>query len=402
MRMVENFYNYLGLHLPIHRKQSTAFTNVINRCICRINSWSKRLLSYGGKEVFLKAILQSIPTYAISVLLAPKGIIEEIHSKMSRMWWTSNDKTRGWAMMAWNHLCYPKGVGGMGFRDMHVFNLALLSKQVWRLVNFKDTLCFKVLSAKYFPEGDVFWPKWCDRLSFTWMSIAKAAATLKDSLNNRLLEGRYERCIDWLEDALRELDSKAVADFFTLLWNCWNNRNKLVFQGKEDPTRVPKCKGWKKPPKDFVKINVDAAIFENGAGYGVIIKYANGFVLGGCYGFANKTLDVIWAELETLSMGLKLADSMKIPKLIVESDNETLINTVNKREKDGTILGQCIKKECMIIRNFDSVLFNWIDRRSNEAADSLSKLAIKNNCNLNFKMDYPLEIHKVIIREAIK
>ncbi|KAK5803618.1 hypothetical protein PVK06_031266 [Gossypium arboreum] len=183
---------------------------------------------------FLKAIIQSIPTYAFLVLLAPKGIIEEIHSKMGQIWWTSNDKTRGWAMMAWNHLCYPKGMGG---------------------------------------------------------------------LNNRLLEGRYERCIDWLEDALRKLDSKAVADFFTLLWNCWNNRNKLVFQGKEDPARVLKCKGWKKSPKDFVKINVDVAIFKGGIGYGVVIRDVDGFVLGGCYGFANKTLDIIWEDLEALSMG---------------------------------------------------------------------------------------------------
>lgn len=57
-------------------------------------------------------------------------------------------------------------------------------------------------------------------------------------LNNRLIEGSYDRCIDWLEDVLRELDVKAAADFFTLLWNCWNNRNKLVFNGKDDEARV--------------------------------------------------------------------------------------------------------------------------------------------------------------------
>ncbi|KAH1097854.1 hypothetical protein J1N35_014775 [Gossypium stocksii] len=96
------------------------------------------------------------------------------------MWWASNEKSRCWAMMAWNRLCYPKGMEGMGFRDMHLFNLALLGRQVWRIVNFKDTLCFKVLSAKYFPEGDVFRPERCDKASFTWMSIAKAAVTLKD------------------------------------------------------------------------------------------------------------------------------------------------------------------------------------------------------------------------------
>ncbi|KAA3469823.1 caffeic acid 3-O-methyltransferase-like [Gossypium australe] len=85
-----------------------------------MNSWSKRWLSYGGKEVFLKAILQSIPTYAFSILLVPKGIIEEFHSKMSQIWWTSNEKTRGWAVISWNRLCYPKGMRGIGFRDMHV------------------------------------------------------------------------------------------------------------------------------------------------------------------------------------------------------------------------------------------------------------------------------------------
>ncbi|KAH1097261.1 hypothetical protein J1N35_014182 [Gossypium stocksii] len=57
-------------------------------------------------------------------------------------------------------------------------------------------------------------------------------------LDNRLIEGSYEWCIDWLEDVLRALDVKATADFFTLLWNCWNNRNNWAFNGKDDEARV--------------------------------------------------------------------------------------------------------------------------------------------------------------------
>ncbi|KAH1056918.1 hypothetical protein J1N35_034983 [Gossypium stocksii] len=98
---------------------------------------------------------------------------------MGRMWWTSNKKTRSWAMMAWKRLCNPKWMGGMGFRDMQVFNLALLGRQVWRLVNFKYTLCFKVFSVKYFSEGDVFRSKRCVNPSFTWMSITKVVVELK-------------------------------------------------------------------------------------------------------------------------------------------------------------------------------------------------------------------------------
>ncbi|KAH1091253.1 hypothetical protein J1N35_018510 [Gossypium stocksii] len=39
-------------------------------------------------------------------------------------------------------------------------------------------------------------------------------------LNNKLIDENYIRCIDWLEDILRELDSKAAVDFVTLFWNC--------------------------------------------------------------------------------------------------------------------------------------------------------------------------------------
>lgn len=59
-------------------------------------------------------------------------------------------------MMAWDRLCQPKGMGGMGFCDLHLFNIALLDRQVWRLIHFKDAICYRVLSSKYFPDGNIF------------------------------------------------------------------------------------------------------------------------------------------------------------------------------------------------------------------------------------------------------
>ncbi|KAL1107622.1 hypothetical protein V6Z11_D03G058400 [Gossypium hirsutum] len=163
MRVVDKLDNYLGLPLLVGKKKSMTFQSITNRISCKINSWSKRLLSCRGKEIFIKSILQSIPTYAFSVFLAPRGIIEDLQFKINRMWWNGKDRGQSWSMLTWDRVCFPEGMNGLGFRDLLLFNLALLGRQVWRLLTCKDTLCYHVLSSKYFPDGDIFRPKCIDK-----------------------------------------------------------------------------------------------------------------------------------------------------------------------------------------------------------------------------------------------
>ena len=42
---------------------------------------------------------------------------------------------------------------GIGFRDLQSSNLAMLSKQAWRLIEDTHSLFYKVYKARYFPNG---------------------------------------------------------------------------------------------------------------------------------------------------------------------------------------------------------------------------------------------------------
>ncbi|KAL1126217.1 hypothetical protein V6Z11_A13G097200, partial [Gossypium hirsutum] len=116
----------------------------------------------------------------MSIFLAPKGVIDNIQALLSRTWWSGKDKGRFWTMIPWKTLCKPKRMEGLGIRDVRLFNLALLGRQVWRLLNNTDSLCFKVLSSRYFPDGNIFHAKKVDKASFTWSSIAAAVEAFKD------------------------------------------------------------------------------------------------------------------------------------------------------------------------------------------------------------------------------
>ena len=50
-------------------------------------------------------------------------------------------------------LCCSKFDGGLGLKDFESFNLALLAKQWWRLLQNENSLCHKVLKANYFPNS---------------------------------------------------------------------------------------------------------------------------------------------------------------------------------------------------------------------------------------------------------
>ena len=73
----------------------------------------------------------------------------------------------------------PKKQGGMGFRDIHCFNLALLAKKAWHLLNNPESLCATTLRAKYFRNGNLMNANLKKGSSFTWQSIMAGITTLK-------------------------------------------------------------------------------------------------------------------------------------------------------------------------------------------------------------------------------
>ena len=86
-------------------------------------------------------------------------------------------------------MCEPKSNGGMGFKNLKHFNLALLAKQRWRLQIGHDSLIYRVLKAKYFPRCDFVHASIGNNPSYTWRSIMAAQSLVKYGLRWRVGNG---------------------------------------------------------------------------------------------------------------------------------------------------------------------------------------------------------------------
>lgn len=74
----------------------------------------------------------------------------------------------------------------MGFRDMHVFNLAMLGKNGWRLLTKPESLCARVLKGKYYPHTDFLNASAPSRASATWKAIIAGRKALDVGLIKRV------------------------------------------------------------------------------------------------------------------------------------------------------------------------------------------------------------------------
>ncbi|CAM8982037.1 unnamed protein product [Rhodiola kirilowii] len=152
---VDRISKYLGLPVMFSHNKTELFRFIIEKVWKRVQGWKEKTLSMAGKEILIKAVIQASPTYAMMCLRIPDQLIKRIVSIVSKYWWSNGGDSRGIHWCSFDKLCKAKTEGGLGFRELSIFNDALLAKQVWRLLHCEDSLTSRLLKSKYYREANV-------------------------------------------------------------------------------------------------------------------------------------------------------------------------------------------------------------------------------------------------------
>eukprot|EP00253_Pinus_taeda_P008507 PITA_08507 len=96
---------YLGDPLTLKPWQKIHWEKVLTNMKKKCSHWTNIALNLAGRLILTKAVLQAILQYLLSMLPAPKGILQQMRNIQRSFLWNGNGDKKKWALVAWNKLC---------------------------------------------------------------------------------------------------------------------------------------------------------------------------------------------------------------------------------------------------------------------------------------------------------
>ncbi|XP_075633692.1 uncharacterized protein LOC142606188 [Castanea sativa] len=439
VREVDKFESYLGLPTLVGRKKYHTFSFLKDRVWKKLQGWKGKMLSRAGKEILIKTVAQSIPTYTMGVFQLPVKLCEELQALCARFWWgqIGNKKKIHWVSL--DKLIRPKLEGGMGFKDLRQFNLAILAKQdsptssfTWKSILeakpiLKRGLCWRVdnrasiwvLSDAWIPNhpsNRVLYPtrnveedlmvvelidpdtRWWDR-EFIMQKFNRedGEAILRVPLSRRVISDSGEYTDNRCEVCKIEAETEIHA-----LWNCGVTRD--VWAGYS--AQLQKCVGGQADVLQLMEELMDCLstnelehflvqawviwnqrngiihgrklqpLEEGGTlGIGAIIRNDKGEVMAALSVKGPPMTCSEEAEILACHRAVEFVVECGFIELVLEGDNQALMNALSSRKGLMSWLGHILQDVICMLNGLRWLQVLFAKRSANTVAHALARYA---------------------------
>ena len=167
--------------------------------------------------MLINSVLMSIQTYWSQIIGLPRRIIREVNNICRAFLWRGKSDFMGPGSVSWEKLCIPKSAGGLGLRDLFLWNKASMIKHIWAISKKKESLWIQWVHHVYLKNEDVWEHKPPLASSWNWRRLMAC----KDEVDGNFRMNFQQ------EYSIAEGYRKLLGDFqrirwTTQVWSRWN------------------------------------------------------------------------------------------------------------------------------------------------------------------------------------
>ena len=122
--------------LGANSKSNEIWNNVVEKCEKKLARWKRQYLSLGGRLTLINSVLDSLPTYMMSLFPIPAKIISRLDRIRKKFLWQRNKDRKSYHLVKWESLIIDN-FGGLGIKNLDTHRKALRMKWLWKYAMIK-------------------------------------------------------------------------------------------------------------------------------------------------------------------------------------------------------------------------------------------------------------------------
>ena len=151
---------YLCMPLGSKHKTMEIWNGILVKIEKELARWKVQYLSLGGRVILINSVLDSLPTYVMSLFPIPAKVVKKLDKLRRNFLWKSNKEEKGYNLINWKNVLLSKEREDLGIRNLRLQNESLLMEWLWRYTEEDAALWKEVIVAKYGEPNP-----WCTKIT---------------------------------------------------------------------------------------------------------------------------------------------------------------------------------------------------------------------------------------------
>ena len=158
---------YLGLPLNTRKLSIANCEPLLHQIKSKINSWTSKYLSFAGRQVLISTVIGGITNFWSGAFILPKECISLIDKMCNAFLWKGTLEGKYVARVAWEKVATPRKNGGLGLRNLAIWNRTCIIKLLWLLLFIPESIWASWMQDNVIKD-ESFW-ELKPRLNHTWI-----------------------------------------------------------------------------------------------------------------------------------------------------------------------------------------------------------------------------------------